>query len=328
MASGATLTITGGTDMQEVVAGTDLVEDGDYNNARTNINALLGAPVDIGLGGFTLSSTFGWGQGGSGEGAASVGGTILASGANGAFKDLQDEVQEMQTFTGQTSESVTDVAGPPSASTILASDWNTLMRAVQDVWDGRFGHTPSASVTDGSATFTTAWTNNITNETTYTFANETDCRAFFNGGGRVGLSFTRTGGSSNDQNTRWTETCTQIGDILIRYDSAEASGAAPGTVSGVGFYDLTTSYQQILQKFTSTAPYTGDNVVVEAKINSTTNPTVITFRTTMTDAGDGVVDESADGTFTFNARRRQPDTAGTTYSFATPTDSVGTITGS
>lgn len=325
MASGATITITGGTDMQQVVAGTDLVDADDYNNARTNINTLLTTPADVTLGTFTESNTFGYNQGGTAEGAASVGGTIITTGANGAFKDLQDEVQELQTFTGQTSVSVTDVS---VGDTIAATDWNNLMLALEDCWNARFDATPSAGVTDGSGTFTTAWTTAISNETSYTFGSETDCRAFFNGGGRLGCSFSRAGGSTNDQNTRWTETLSAIGSVYLTHDNTEADGGSAGTVSNIGFYELTAAYQQILQKFTTTAPYTGDNVLIEAKVNSVTNPTVITFRTTMTDAGDGLVDESPDGTFTFNARRRQPDVSGTSFSFATPTDSVGTITGS
>lgn len=325
MASGAIITVAGGTNMQQVVAGTDIIDADDYNNPRTNINTLLTTPADVTLGTFTESNTFGYNQGGTAEGAASVGGTILAAGATGAFKELQDEVQELQTFTGATGVSVTDVS---VGDTITATDWNNLMLAVDACWDARFDAVPSASVTDGSASFTSSWTNSISNEVTWTFANEADCRAFFNGGGRLGVSYSRTGGTSNDQNTRWTETCTAIGDVLLTHDDTSATGASAGTVSNIGFYELSTSYQQILQKFTTTAPYTGDNVLLEAKVNSTTNPTVVSFRSTMTDAGDGLVDESPDGTFTFNARRRQPDVGGTSFTFATPTDSVGAPTGS
>lgn len=323
MASGATLTLTGGQDMVLIDTGNnDLVETTDFNNMRTNINALLGNPIDISLGGFTLSATYGLGQGGAGTGAAATSNTVSVTGANGSVRDLQDEIQELQTFLSQTSENVVDIT---AGSSINATDFNTMMLAVQDCWDGRFGGTPSSAVTDGSATYTTSWTNSISNEITYTFANETDCRKFFNGGGRLGISGSRSGGTAGDQNTRWTETLTAMGDVMINYNQGFAASA---TLSGVGFYDLTTSYQQIAEKFTATAPYTGDNVVVNAKINSTTNPTVVTFEVILTDAGDNNVDAPADGTFTINARRQSPDTTGTTFTFPTPTDGVGAITGS
>lgn len=325
MASGATITISGGTNMQQVVASTDVVEAADYNNPRTNVDSLLGTPADVTLGTFTLANTFGLNQGGSAENAQTIGDVITAPGSatnQDGFKDLQDEVQELQVFLSQTAESVVDVS---TGDTISATDYNTLMLAVEDCWNGRFGHTPSAAVTDGSATYTTAWTNTISNVTTYTFASEADCRAFFNGGGRLGVSASRTGGTASDQNSRWTETLTAVGDIFITHNDVEADD---GTTSSVGFYDLTATYQQILTKNTTTAPYTGDNIEVEAAINSVTNPTVVSFRITLTDAGDNAIDASPDGTFTFNARRRQPNTAGTSYTFGTPTDSVGAITGS
>ena len=40
MASGSSVTIDGGTNMTQVVAG-DIIDDADFNNARTNVNTLL-----------------------------------------------------------------------------------------------------------------------------------------------------------------------------------------------------------------------------------------------------------------------------------------------
>ena len=65
-----------------------------------------------------------------------------------------------------------------------------------------------------------------------------------------------------------------------------------------------------------------------AKVNSTTNPTIITLQTKLRDEGDNVLDEAVDGTLTINARRLQPNANGSGFSFATPTDSTGAISGS
>ena len=46
MASGSSVTIDGGTNMTQVVTG-DVVDDADFNNARTNVNTLLGTAADI-----------------------------------------------------------------------------------------------------------------------------------------------------------------------------------------------------------------------------------------------------------------------------------------
>lgn len=323
MASGATITITGGTNMRLVVAGVDGVEADDYNLPRANVNDLLSSPQDVTLGTFTLASTFGYNQGGASVNPNSQGSTVLAAGSSRGLKDLQDDVQALQVFLNETSETVTDVA---AGDIITAATFNSLMLAVEDCWNARFNHTPSAAVTDATVQRTTAWTNTLTSVLTWTFASEAACRAFFNGGGELGFSVGRTGGSASDQNTRWDETFTAVGDILLDHETTQAGS---GTNSNLGFYELTTSPQQLLEKFTATAPYTADVLRVTANVNSTTNPTVITMTLTLTDAGDNIIDAQPDGTLSINARRRQPDVTGTGFSaFATPTDSLGAITGS
>ena len=62
MASGSAVTITGGTNMTQVVAG-DVIDDADFNNARTNVNTLLSGAADVTLGTFTEATTYGWNQG-------------------------------------------------------------------------------------------------------------------------------------------------------------------------------------------------------------------------------------------------------------------------
>lgn len=325
MPSGSTITISGGTNMTQVVAGTDTVQIGDFNNARTNVNTLLGTAADVTLGTYTATSTYGWGQGGVGVGAASSGASILATGVNGAFKDLQDDVQAMCTFLGQSLRSGvgTDVT---TADTITATTWNNLMLNIKDCWDNRFSPASSTLVTDASVTRTTSWTNTLTQVTTWTFASETDCRAFFNGGGKIGVSASRTGGSTNTQNTTWSTRLTNLGDVFLRYDTTE-TGA--GTNAGIGFYELTTSYQTLITYYGAASPYSGDYVIVDALVNSTTNPTVVTIRIRLTDTTDNTIDAAPDGTLTINARRSQPSVTGTGWSaFAVPTDSTGAISGS
>ena len=323
MASGSTVSISGGTDMTQVVAGTDNVAAADFNNARTNVNTLLAGAADVTLGTFTLASTYGWNQGGAGVASATTGNTVQDTGAGG-FKDLQDDVQAMCAFLGQTVRSgvETDVT---TSTTITAATWNNLMLNIKDCWDNRFSPASRTASTDASVTRTTAWTNTLTQETTWTFASEGDCRAFFNGGGAVGVSASRSGGSTHDQNTQWTNKLSAISDIWLYHDTTTASA---GTSAGLGFYELTTAYQQIVIYYGGSSPYTSDYIKVEAKVNSTTDPTVVTLKTTLLDAGDNVLDQNVDGTLTINARRNQPDASGSGFSFAVPTDSMGAISGS
>ena len=341
MASGSTVTITGGTNMTQVVSG-DVIDDLDFNNARTNVNNLLANAQDVTLGTYTASSTFGYTQGGVGVNAASAGGLIYADNATGGFKRLQDDVQAMCAFLGVSVRTGvgTDVA---DGDTITAATWTNLMLNVQDCWNNRFSPASRTASSDASKTFTSTWYSSLAQETTWTFASEAACRAFFNGGGRLGFSASRSGGSSTTQNTNWTNLLSAMGDVIITHDGCTTTGGT-GTSAGKGFYELTTSNQQLYIKYGS-GSYASNYWRMLGRVNSTTNPTVVTLRAEWSDphtegagalgpdgqAGTG--DEAygndyIDGTMTLTARRYQPDASGSGFSFAVPTDAMGNITGS
>lgn len=343
MPSGATITSSGMTTMTQVVAGTDSVVPADFNNARTNVNALLGTAADVTLGTYTASSTYGYTQGGSSVSAASTGGLIYADNATGGFKRLQDDVQSLCAFLGQTVRTGvgTDVT---TATTISATTWNNLMLNIKDCWDNRFSPASTSMSSDSNVTRTTAWTSTLTEETTWTFASEGAARAFFNAGGAVGVSSTRTGGSATTQNSDWASLLSAMGDVLMNYNDTSASS---GTSAGLGFYELTTAYQQLYIKYGSGA-YASNFFKLEGKVNSITDPTVITLKATWSDpytaaaaaAADGAVGpdgvpssgdetsgytDSIDGTLTLNGRRKQPNANGSSITITAPTISMGAI---
>lgn len=341
MPSGATITLTGGTTMTQVVAGTDTVQAADFNNARTNVNNLLATAQDVTLGTYTASSTFGYTQGGTALNAASAGGLVYADNATGGFKRLQDEVQALCAFLGQTVRTGvgTDVT---TTDTISATTWNNLMLNIKDCWDNRFSPASTTTSTDASASRTTTWYTTLTEETTFTWGSEGACRGFFNGGGKIGFSSSRSGGSATTQNTDWTNLLSAMGDVFVNYDNTASSGAT-GTSAGLGFYELTTSYQQLYIKYGS-GSYASNYFKLDGKVDSITNPTVVTLKATWYDphaagsglGADGVPgtgDESynndyIDGTLTLNARRVQPNANGSGFSFSAPTVSAGAISGS
>ena len=339
MPSGSTYSVSGGTTMTGVNSG-DTIEDGDFNNMRTNVNSLMGTAADVTTGTYTAANTFGWGQGGAGVSAASAGGLIYADNATGGFKRLQDDIQAMCAFLGVSVRSGvgSDVA---DGGTISATTWTNSMLNVQDCWNARFSPSSRTSATGDSSTYTSAWANSLTAEATYTFANEGACRAYFNGGGRIGFSASRAGGSSTTQNTNWTDTLSAMGDALLLHDTGAGSS---GTNAGIGFYELTTSYQTIWTKFGS-GSYASNFFKLEAKVNSASNPTVVTCKATFSDphaegsgalgpdgvAGTGDEDfnnDGIDGTITLNGRTATPDASGSGFSFSAPTVNVGTISGS
>ena len=325
MASGSSVTADGMTTMTQVVAG-DIIDDADFNNARTNVNKLLGGSQDVQLSAgsaFTYSTAYGYSQGGAGVNAASAGGIVYADNATGGFKRLQDDVQALCLFLGvsQRTGVNSDVS---SSTTIAATTWSNLMLNIQDCWNARFSPASRSVATDASVTYTSSWTNTITQETTWTFASEGACRAFFNGGGRLGFSASYSG-SSGDQFDAHAARLSGMGDFYMDHQGANASA---GSASGIGFYELATSYQDLWTFYGASAPYSNDYVKTSAKVNSVTNPTVVTLRIQLVDATDNVIDASATGTLTINARRHAPDANNSGFTFTQPTDSMGAISGS
>jgi len=325
MASGSSVTSSGMTTMTQTVTG-DIIDDLDFNNARANVQKLMGNAQDATLSSgnaFTYSTAYGWGQGGAGVNTNSAGNTVLASGSSRGFKDLQDDVQAMCAFLGVSLRS--GVGSDVGTSTIItASTWANLMLNIKDCWDARFSPAGGTISTDASKTFTSSWTNTLTQETTWTFSNENDCRRFFNGGGTVGYSGSYTG-SSGAQFTAHASRLSGMADMQLNYSTSSASA---GSASGIGFYELATSYQDLWTYYGASSPYSNDYIKVQGKVNSTTNPTVVTLKAILVDATDNIIDAAATGTLTLNARRRQPNASGSGFSFAAPVDSMGNITGS
>ena len=343
MPSGATITSSGMTTMTQVVAGTDTVVPADFNNARTNVNLLLGTAADVTLGTYTAASTYGYTQGGSSVSAASTGGLVYADNATGGFKRLQDDVQSLCAFLGQAVRTGvgTDVT---TANTISATTWNNLMLNVKDCWDNRFSPASTTMSSVSNVTRATAWTSTLTEETTWTFASESAARAFFNAGGAVGVSSSRTGGSATTQNSDWASLLSAMGDVLMNYNDTSASS---GTSAGLGFYELTAAYQQLFIKYGSGA-YASNFFKLEGKVNSITDPTVITLKATWSDpytaaaaaSADGAIGpdgvpssgdetsgytDSIDGTLTLNGRRKQPNANGSSITITAPTISMAAI---
>jgi hypothetical protein len=306
MPSGSTLTVTGGTNMTQVVAG-DTIGTADFNNMVANVYRQLGTPNDITLGTYTASNTWGYNQS-TGSLNATSGSSIQAVDGTTGYKNLQDEIQALATFVGHSLNS-SSASDKTAGSSLTASDWSNLMDDVKDVFDGRL-NVPSGSLTTdaaGSSSRTTGWGSSATPAIdhifTMTFSSEAHCRAFFNAGGKVLFTGARSGGTSGSaagtigsQNANWTSLLSAMGTLTFDLNNLSSSGST-GTSAGKGFYELSTSNQQLYIKYGSGA-YASNYYRIEGKVNSTTNPTVLTFTITMRDdhaLGDGIGADGIDG---------------------------------
>ena len=146
-------------------------------------------------------------------------------------------------------------------------------------------------------TYTSTWSSSASMTVQLTFDSADNARFFFNSGGKIRFTSTRTGGSSTAQNNAWSNILASAGVVEFGADSET-----------LDFYTLTNSYQTRFQSFLST-PYSANNYKIESLCNvannSTGTATSITFRIvwsdTYVDAFPGIPPEDiVDGTLSLS----------------------------
>ena len=175
-------------------------------------------------------------------------------------------------------------------------------------------------------TYTSTWSSSASMTVQLTFDSADNARFFFNSGGKIRFTSTRTGGSSTAQNNAWSNILASAGVVEFGADSET-----------LDFYTLTNSYQTRFQSFLST-PYSANNYKIESLCNvannSTGTATSITFRIvwsdTYIDAFPGIPPEDiVDGTLSLSVEEvkasgvLQP--AGS-FSITSPSYTVSNIT--
>lgn len=160
-------------------------------------------------------------------------------------------------------------AGDPKQQYDLLAD-NCIQNKF-NIATGQYSVTSKATETT-----TSSWSAQQSAVLTVTFPSSTDARYFFNSGGKVRFTSTRTGGAASDQNASWTNLLSIIG--------TQGFGADTGPVS---FYNLTNAYQQIYIKLASST-YSSNNFTIDAKCdvadNSAGTASTLMFRVRWTDA--------------------------------------------
>lgn len=131
----------------------------------------------------------------------------------------------------------------------------------------------------GTISRTGAWSSQSRCTLTVTFNNANDARYFFNTGGKIRFSSSRSGGAGTQQNASWTNLLnTTVGTFSFGANTPEI----------VNYYSLTQSYQQVYQAAASSS-YANNSYIIEALCNcsESTNQngtaTTITFRFTWQD---------------------------------------------
>jgi hypothetical protein len=190
--------------------------------------------------------------------------------------------------------------------------------------------TITGQTSPGTISRTGSWSSQSRCTLTVTFSNANDARYFFNTGGKIRFSSSRTGGAGTQQNGSWTNLLnTTVGTFSFGADTPEI----------INYYSLTTSYQQVYSASASSS-YANNSYRIEALCNcsESTNQngtaTTITFRFTWqdnyTDPGPTIAPpDLVDGTLSLTTNELKAQGVmlpSGTFTVTSPTYSISSIT--
>ena len=273
----------------------DTILDDEYNTFVT------GNAAGTGDNGVANLNTI-WGTGTLDKGYGETGSTIAAVSAGSTITAAQWNtlLGRIETIGAHQGTSVTNYSTISAGNTIEALA--NVSTDITNVFNARLDAAASGSTitTSGAATYGSSWQTSISGVHRITFASANAFRYFFNAGGLITFTFSRSGGTSNDKNTEWSDLATNMGTITFSGSAShtvngtaytgttQTGGYAGGAGSAKGTIDafaLTTSYQQLIIKYADTSPYTGNYIKLEAQANAAAgSATYIDFKVTAVDA--------------------------------------------
>jgi len=169
------------------------------------------------------------------------------------------------------------------------------------------------------STRTSGWNGTLSNEVTVQFSSANHTRSFFNAGGQVLITSSRTGGAETgtDKDPTWSIMLNQSGTIAFSAISTTSNGSSPGELLSGGYFSLTTSNQVIYHKAPLSGSYTVNDYYIYARVSSGGDQVIFTM-TYQDDAGPNPnYDETVTGTLTNTIQMNRP--SGDNVSVTAPT---------
>lgn len=220
------------------------IDDRDYNELRTRIENILG----------NGRANSGYGQGLKSF-RAEEGALISSEQWNSLSEDLSNTVIHQ---TG----SFPEIPVFSTNRLITLADFDLLMSLTSVLDTNKFsvGTGRSQVKVIESKSTTQPWTVRAQTNLTVTFSTGDEARYFFNSGGKIRLTSSRSGGNTSQQNSAWSNLLESVGVLDFV--------ANPNT--GIGFYNLTNEYQTWFQRNVST-PYSLNYFRVEVSSDVSSN---------------------------------------------------------
>jgi hypothetical protein len=287
--------------------GSTILDD-DYNSFAGDVNATWG----------TGSGDEGYGQTNT-ISTVSPGTTITAT----QWATLLNRISSAASHQGTSITSITNptVGDTISAYAALASNITAITGT------NRMNAAAVGSSSTTNTDRTTSWSTSVTFTQTVAFSSANAARYFFNAGGRITFSTSRSGGTSNTTNTNMTNLCTAYGTLnwttgttTQTIDGGSYTGTtktggsgSPTISTGTGFYDFTgTPVQVCTQSASAYYGYVGLSITTNASYSGST----VTITNVFANSG-GL--ESLDGTLRCTIGVVPPSTTYLSNTWGTPT---------
>jgi hypothetical protein len=276
----------------------DTILDDEYNVFATG--HIGGTATDSA----NINNLWGTGSGDSGYGQS---GTLTAvtAGSNVTATQWATALSRITTMGSHQGSSLTSMTSPSAGNEIeIIAAISTNISTLDN------NKTVAAAVgttVDSTFNSTGNWTVSNIQEVTFTFDSADQARYFFNAGGTIVLDPQMVGYTDDAKARSWDALTQMTGSLVYSADGSTRSGGADTITvteahtssevtlaTTIGYYDMTTSYQTILQRdlTTSGSPYisgAANAVKIEAKSNGTQGSnsdkgSVLTFKISFLDA--------------------------------------------
>jgi len=237
--------------------------NGTPNNTNNNVNTV----------GATGTGDRGYGQ--TGISAVSAGTVISAT-------QWATMLNDIATYKDHQGSTITAISNPVTGDPISA--YAALTGNIATITTNRLNAAASGTpiTAGGVVSRTTGWYDTISMPMTVTFGSAENLRFFFNAGGRIAVSFSRTGGTVDSKNTGWTNLCNACGTINLTGEGVSktiaavtytgttkigGSGSPTTVLTATGVSDLTASDTEIFKQFDSAYLYTPNYISINAKVS-------------------------------------------------------------
>jgi hypothetical protein len=259
------------------------VQATDYNTFSTLAASMNEVFADLYPGATTLpTAAYGYGQT---PALTSVvaGNSVLAS----EWAALYNSMRNCGTHQGTPVSPPVPGPNPVAGNSITAYNTpSTLASIVSVLRTNRFALAPGQSFLTAGTSYPQSvpnWTNTLTWHYQADFGSWNNARYFFNSGGSLRLNGTYTP-NTTPEDAQWISMFATMSPLSFLYASTSPNSGSGGT--GIGFYGLTTSYQNVYFKtFGSGYYYVNSSITLQAKLNAAAGTNgLVDFRVIMTDA--------------------------------------------